>query len=75
MLFTKILLIATLVIAFLSLFLKADFINIIIPMYILMVSLTSLNQSPLEYLNSFLVLIGITLCSDLLWVIFHDSVI
>ena len=73
--FTKLLLVVTLILAFLNMFLKADFINVVIPMYILMITFTTLDQNPASYIHSFLVMIGFTLASDLLWIIFHDSVI
>ena len=60
--------------AFLNLMDRSDFVNYILPIGILVVFYTSLNNNVERNLNLFILLIAFSLVYDLIWFIFSGSV-
>jgi len=56
-----------------NLFTRADFINILIPVYILATLSTSMSDKMFSNLQIFVIASTVTLIFDLLWLIFRDS--
>jgi len=71
--FIKIFLYILIGLSFFNMFTKADFINMIIPVYILATLSTSMSDKMLVNLQIFVTCSTITLITDLLWLIFRDS--
>lgn len=69
----KILLLSLIVLSFLNMFIKADFINMLIPVYILAMLSQSMSGKMFDNMKSFLIFTTFTLITDLLWLIFRDS--
>ena len=63
----------SLIISYLNLFLKADFVNVLVPLYILVIYFTSINSNLMQNLKQFLYSLFTTLAYDLIWLIFHFS--
>ena len=55
-------------------FIKSDFINILVPTFILVIFYTTFHKDQLRNLNLFLIFIGVALGYDLLWFCFSASV-
>ncbi len=72
--FIKLLLFILLGLSFLNLFTRADFINILLPVYILAMFSTSLQAKLITNLNLFFIAATITLGTDFLWLFFRSSV-
>jgi hypothetical protein len=71
--FIKIFLYILIVISFFNMFVKADFINMMIPIYILATLSTSMSDKMLVNLQIFVTASAVTLITDLLWLLFRDS--
>lgn len=71
---TRILLYTSIILSFLNMFIRADFINMLIPVYILAIFSSSFSSKLLDNLKIFLIAATVTLGTDLLWLIFRDSV-
>lgn len=72
--FIKILLYISVGLAFINMFTRADFINLLIPVYILAILSSNFKKNSLENLILFTYAAGITLITDLLWLFFRSSV-
>ena len=72
--FTKILLLILLVLSFLNMFTRADFINILLPVYMLAIFSTSLQSKLINNLQLFFIAATLTLGTDFLWLFFRSSV-
>ncbi len=72
--FTKLLLLILLVLSFLNMFTRADFINILLPVYMLAIFSTSLQSKLINNLQLFFIASTLTLGTDFLWLFFRSSV-
>ena len=70
----RILLYVSIGLAFCNMFTRADFINMLIPVYMLAIFSTSLSNKLLENLKLFLIVATVTLGTDFLWLFFRSSV-
>ena len=70
----KILLYILISISFINMYAKADFINMLIPVYILAMLSQSMSSKLLENMKLFIVFATLTLSTDILWLLFRDSV-
>lgn len=70
----KILLFVSIGLAFFNMFTRADFINMLIPVYMLAIFSTSMSNKLLENLKLFLIAATVTLGTDFLWLFFRSSV-
>ena len=68
-------LIAIIVLGFLSTFTQANFIDIIIPGYMLLIMFTTINTNYINYLHQFYALSVCLLIYDLFWLFFVSTVI
>jgi hypothetical protein len=71
----KIFIVVLIILAYLNLFERSDFLNIIVPSLILIIFYTSLNRNVVGILNGFLIAVGGVIAYDLLWFVFSASVI
>jgi hypothetical protein len=62
------------ILAYINTLIRSDFINIIVPVYMLIVYSTTLHIDVVSKLNFFLILVGLCLGYDALWFIFCSSV-
>jgi len=60
--------------AFLSTFTNASFVDFIIPGYILLISYTTINSNLSGYLSQFFVIVFVLIMYDLIWLIFASTV-
>lgn len=72
--FTKMLLYALLILSFLNMFIRADFINVLLPVYILAMFSASLQSKLIDNLQLFFIAATVTLGTDFLWLFFRSSV-
>lgn len=72
--FTKLLLLILLVLSFLNMFTRADFINILLPVYMIAIFSTSLQSKLINNLQLFFIASTLTLGTDFLWLFFRSSV-
>lgn len=72
--FIRILLYCSIALSFINMFQRADYINMLIPVYILAIFSTSFGSKMLDHLKMFLIASAFTLITDLLWLIFRSSV-
>lgn len=72
--FTKLLLFALLGLSFLNLFTRADFINVLLPVFMLGMLSSSLQSKLIENLTLFFIASTLTLGTDFLWLFFRASV-
>ena len=72
--FNKLLLLILLVLSFLNMFTRADFINILLPVYMLAIFSTSLQSKLINNLQLFFIASTLTLGTDFLWLFFRSSV-
>ena len=72
--FTKLLLLILLVLSFLNMFTRADFVNILLPVYMLAIFSTSLQSKLINNLQLFFIASTLTLGTDFLWLFFRSSV-
>jgi len=70
----KIFLFSLVALAFINMYARADFINMLIPVYILAMLSQSMADRMFENMTQFLIFTSLTLITDLLWLIFRDSV-
>lgn len=70
----KILLYISIGLSFINMFVRADFINMLIPVYILAMFSTSMSGKMLDNIKLFVIAATVTLATDLLWLMFRDSV-
>lgn len=71
---TKLLLFALLGLSFLNLFTRADFINVLLPVFMLAMLSNSLQSKLIENLTLFFIAATLTLGTDFLWLFFRSSV-
>lgn len=70
---TKLLLYASIVLSFFNMFVRADFVNMLIPVYILAMFSTSFSSKLGDNLKVFLFASLFTMITDVLWLVFRDS--
>ena len=74
-LYTKLSLITIIGLAFFNMFARADFINILLPLYMLVTFVSGMSYKKMSAnLQLFLLANTFTLITDLLWLLFRDSV-
>lgn len=71
----RILLYCSIGLAFFNMFTRADFINMLIPVYMLAIFSTSFSSKLINNLKIFLIAASLTLITDFLWLVFRSSVI
>jgi hypothetical protein len=71
---TKILLYVLIVLSFLNMFTRADFINVLLPVYMLAMFSASLQSKLIDNLQLFFIATTLTLGTDFLWLFFRASV-
>jgi len=71
----RICLYSLIVLSFLNMFTRADFINMLLPVYMIAMFSTSFGSKMLENLKLFLIAATLTLGTDFLWLFFRSSVI
>lgn len=71
--FTKFMLYILIGLSFINMFTRADFINMLIPVYILAMLSSSLSNKLLDNLKLFLIVATVTLGTDFLWLFFRSS--
>jgi hypothetical protein len=70
----KFLLAVNLVLTYFNLFVRSDFVNILVTGYIFVIILTTLSTDVIRNLNNFLISLAIALIYDILWFMFKSSV-
>ena len=74
-LFTKLALYTLIALSFLNMFARADFINLMLPLYMLVIFISGMTSNNIKsYLLMFLIANTFTLITDLLWLLFRDAV-
>ena len=72
--YIKYLVIVIMVIGYLSTFAQANFIDIIVPGYMLLIIYTTINSNLMGYLNQFFGICFILVSYDLIWLFFASTV-
>ncbi len=70
----KVLVFANILLSIFNMFIRADFVNFLFFVYVIVVFYTSFNANPLENLKKFLLYLSVSLGYDLLWMCFNPVI-